>query len=81
MENQFVSDPKDVELEETISRAIHGMASHLHVSVRAGKVTVSGSVDDFGDKRDVTNAVRAISGVHGVINNIRVAPTSGSSPF
>ncbi|HUO58230.1 MAG TPA: BON domain-containing protein [bacterium] len=73
MANPFVSDPKDVELEATISRSIRGMAEHLHVSVRGGHVTVSGTADDYETKRDIMSAVKEVPGVHEVTNNIRVA--------
>lgn len=74
MANPFVSDPKDVELEEAVSRAVREMGFHIHVSARGGHVTVSGTADDFESKRDIIAAVRSISGVHDVTNNIRVVP-------
>lgn len=73
MENQFVSNPKDVELEATISRSVRGMGQHIHVSVRGGHVFLSGTADDFGTKRDIVAQVRGIQGVRELTNNIRVA--------
>ena len=74
MANPYISDPKDVELEATISRAVRGMGSHIHVSVKAGHVFLSGTADDFSTKRDIVSQVRGVQGVHELTNNIRVAP-------
>lgn len=74
MANQYISDPKDVELEEAVSRAVRAMGFHIHVSAKGGHVTVSGTADDFESKRDILGAVRSVSGVRDVTNNIRVAP-------
>jgi osmotically-inducible protein OsmY len=73
MANEWVSDPKDVELEESVNRAIRGMGFHMHVSVKGGHVTVSGTADDFETKRDIYSTVKSIPGVHEVTNNVRVA--------
>ena len=72
MENQRVSDPKDVELEAMISRSIRGMGSGIHVSVHGGHVSLSGMADDYATKRSILSTVRGYSGVHDVSNNIRV---------
>lgn len=72
MENQKVSDPKDVELEATISRSIRSMGNGIHVSVHGGHVSLSGMVDDYSTKRGIMSMVRGYSGVHEVTNNIRV---------
>ncbi|HEY5037765.1 MAG TPA: BON domain-containing protein [bacterium] len=74
MAEQYVSDPKDVELEAAISRTIRNMGASLHVSVKHGHATISGMADDFSDKRSIINTVRGISGVHEVTDHIRVAP-------
>jgi osmotically-inducible protein OsmY len=75
MSNLQESNPRDVELGNSVSRAIHGMASGIHVSVKAGHVTVSGVVDDFSEKRDLTSAVQSVAGVKTITNNVRVSPT------
>ena len=67
------SDPKDVELENSISRTIRHMAKGVRIHVRGGHVTVSGIVDDFGTKRQISQAIQAIGGVREVTNNIRVS--------
>lgn len=72
MENQKVSDPKDVELEATISRSIRSMGNGIHVSVHGGHASLSGMVDDYDTKRSIMSTVRGFSGVHEVTNNIRV---------
>lgn len=67
------SDPKDVELENSISRAIRHMAKGVRIHVSGGHVTVSGIVDDYGTKRDISHAIQAVGGVREVTNNIRVS--------
>jgi osmotically-inducible protein OsmY len=67
------SDPRDVELEHEVSQHLHNLGvERYHVSVNAGHVTVSGMVDDFGDKREVTDMIRGLGGVREVTNHIRV---------
>jgi len=73
MADPYISDPKDVELEESISREIRRMGAHIHVSVRGGTISISGTADDFGDKRNIYSVVKGLSGTHKVVNNIRVA--------
>ena len=73
MDQQPLSDPKDVELEQAIIRQIREMGEHLHVTARGGHVTVSGTADDFETKRDILSVVQTTPGVHQVTNNIRVA--------
>lgn len=72
MENRNLSDPKDVEMEASISRAIRNLGVGLHVSVRGGHVSLSGMVDDFETKREVSSVVHNVAGGHPVSNNIRV---------
>lgn len=73
MANPYISDPKDVELEASVSRAVRELGVGIHVSVRAGHVTISGIVDDFETKRDIMTVVRGIVGGHPITNNVRVA--------
>lgn len=73
MTNPYASDPKDVELENAISRVVRSQGMGIHVSVKGGHVTLSGTVDDFETKRGITSAVHQVGGVHEVTNNIRVA--------
>ena len=73
MANPYISDPKDVEMEATISRAIRNLGVGIHVSVRGGHVSLSGMVDDFETKRDVSSVVHDVAGGHPISNNIRVA--------
>ena len=70
---QWTSDPKDVELESMISRAIRNLGVGIHISVRGSHVTVSGTADDFETKRDIMAIVKDMSGMREVTNNIRVA--------
>ena len=67
------SDPRDVELEHEVSQHLHNLGvERYHVSVHGGHVTVLGTVDDFGDKREVTDMIRSLGGVREVTNSIRV---------
>lgn len=75
--NPYESDPRDVELEHEISQHLHNLGvERYHVSVHGGHVTVSGFVDDFGTKREASDMIHGLGGVHEVTNNIRV--TGGS---
>ena len=76
MANPYISDPKDVELEATISRAVRGMGLGIHVSVKGGHVSLGGVVDDFETKRDVSSVVHSVAAGHPIMNNIRVARTA-----
>ena len=73
MANPYISDPKDVELEAAVSRAVRQLGVGIHVSVRSGHVTISGIVDDFETKREVSSLVHNVAGGHPISNNIRVA--------
>lgn len=69
----FKHDPKDVELANEISRHLENLdIGEFHVSVKGGHVTVSGTVDDFADKRRVTSEIHGFGGIHGITNNVRV---------
>jgi len=76
MTNQQMSDPKDVELEATIQRAIRNMGVGIHVTVHGGHVSLSGLVEDFSTKRDVASVVRGVSGVREISNALRIAPVN-----
>ncbi len=67
---------KDVELEETIERAIgsRGKSGAVQVVVRDGYVNLLGWVDKAQEKRDITPMVEAIPGVRIVTNHIHVKP-------
>lgn len=73
MANPYISDPKDVELEAAVSRAVRNLGVGVHVSVRGGHITVSGIVDDYETKRDIMAVVRDVAGGHSITNNTRVA--------
>jgi osmotically-inducible protein OsmY len=71
--NNNISDPKDVELEAAISRAIRNLGEGIHVSAHGGHVTLTGVVDDFETKREISSVVHGVGGVHDIVNSIRVA--------
>ncbi len=76
MNSPYASDPKDVELEAVVAREIRPFCSNAHVSARGGHVTLSGTAEDFEDKRAAFSAAQHVAGVHDVTNNIRVAASS-----
>jgi BON domain len=67
------SDPKDVELENNISRIVRRLGQGLRIHVSGGHVTISGIVDDFGTKRQISQEIQSVGGVREVTNNIRVS--------
>jgi len=81
MEGGQTSDPKDVELEAGIARKVRGMGGdHIHVTVKSGKVTLTGMADDFGTKRDIVHYVQSLPGVFKVANMIKVIPGDTGRP-
>jgi osmotically-inducible protein OsmY len=48
--------------------------SGIKVTVRDGWITLAGQVDWYYQKQTAETAVRALSGVHGVINNVTIKP-------
>jgi len=70
---QSQSDPKDVELENNISRIVRRLGQGLRIHVRGGHVTISGIVSDFGTKRQISQEIQGVGGVRDVTNNIRVS--------
>ena len=54
----------------------HVDASNVEVTVKNGEVTLSGSVDDREQKRRAEDILEHVSGVHDVINNLRVGSVS-----
>jgi osmotically-inducible protein OsmY len=73
MSNPYISDPKDVEIEAAIHRAVRNLGVGIHVTVKSGHVSLSGIVDDFETKRDIMGVVRDVAGGFTISNNIRVA--------
>lgn len=73
MDNRNLSDPKDVELEASIARVIRNRGVGIHVSVKGGAVSLSGSVEDFETKREIESLVRGVAGGFPIHNLIRVS--------
>jgi hypothetical protein len=73
MINETHSDPKDSELASVISSRIRQMGEHIHVQVKGGVVHLSGTTNEYEDKRGIMTLVQGMGGVHQVVNNIRVA--------
>lgn len=66
-------DPKDVELANEISRHLRGLdLGELHVSVKGGHLTVSGTVEAFADKRRISSEIHGFAGIHEITNLIQV---------
>jgi osmotically-inducible protein OsmY len=75
LQQQNSVDTKDVELEASITRKVRSMGGdHIHVSVKMGKVTLSGLADDYETKRSIVHSVESTPGVFKLINNVRVVP-------
>lgn len=73
-ENSSV-DNKDVELESSITRKVRSMGGdHIHVTVKSGKVTLSGLADDYETKRSIIHTIQSMPGVFKLINNVKVVP-------
>jgi osmotically-inducible protein OsmY len=73
-------DNKDVELEASITRKVRSMGGdHIHITVKSGKVTLSGLADDYETKRSIVHAVESTPGVFKLTNNVKVVPNEGNS--
>ena len=74
MTNRLIKrDPKDVELANEISRHLNHLGiGDFHVSVKGGHVTVSGTVDDFADKRRITSEIHGLGGILEITNLVHV---------
>lgn len=73
MTNESHSNPNEVQLEALIQSRIRQIGSNLHVLVKEGLVTLTGSADDFETKREIDTLVKGIGGVREVVNKIVVA--------
>ena len=51
-------------------------ASEIEVTVKQGEVTLKGSVDNRWAKRRVEDLAEQVMGVHDVMNQVRVEPSS-----
>jgi len=71
MQNGPHADPDDVELESLIYRQIRDLGG-LHVKVKNDVVTLSGTTDNFDDKRKIDAEVRNLVGTRRLIDEVRV---------
>jgi hypothetical protein len=66
----------DERIRELVCEALaddeHIDASEIHVSVKDGEVTLTGTVDDRRTRREAEDCVAAVSGVHDVLVQLRV---------
>jgi osmotically-inducible protein OsmY len=73
----------DTEIAQAVRRALewHTEVPHerIRTSVSAGRVTLEGSVDHWYERENAELAVRHLSGVHGVDNQILVTPSTIAS--
>lgn len=65
---------KELALEVLLKHQLRGMGEHLHVAVKNETVTLSGTVVDFIEKRDIETLVKEFAGHRKVSNHIRVVP-------
>jgi hypothetical protein len=81
IQQEGTADIKDVELETSIIRRVRSMGGdHVHVTVKAGKVTLTGMADDFESKRDIVHYVQSLPGVFKLVNMIKVIPGDTGRP-
>jgi osmotically-inducible protein OsmY len=73
MTSESPSDSQEVQLEALIHSRIRQMGTNMHVIVKGGQVTLTGTADDFKTKREIDTLVKGIGGVHEVIDKIIVA--------
>jgi hyperosmotically inducible protein len=63
--------------KKILSLPYYGVFDHIAFKVDGSTVTLYGKVNSLGTKRDAAQAVKRISGVETVINNIDELPPSG----
>ena len=73
MTTESASNPQEVQLEALIHSRIRQMGTNIHVLVKGGHVTVTGTADDFKTKREIDVLVRGIGGVSDLTNKLVVA--------
>jgi osmotically-inducible protein OsmY len=73
MPTESTSNPKDVQLESLIQGRIRQMGTNIHVLVKGGQVTLTGTADDYKTKREIDTLVKGIGGVDELINKLLVA--------
>jgi osmotically-inducible protein OsmY len=49
------------------------MGTNIHVLVKGGQVTLTGTADDYKTKREIDTLVKGIGGVDELINKLLVA--------
>jgi osmotically-inducible protein OsmY len=80
IEVRYPSDPKTSD-DEIAKRALNGLrwdvtvpAEKIKLTVNKGLVTLTGEVQGFYERRAAETAVRNLTGVTGIINNITIKP-------
>lgn len=70
--------PTDTELAQAVRDAMRWNVfvddARITSTVKKGFVTLEGSTDTLHERDQATAAVRALKGIHGVVNHIRVTP-------
>lgn len=67
------------DVSDRLSDDPHLDASEIDVQVKAGEVTLTGTVEDRGAKRRAEDCIEEVSGVKHVQNNLRVTDRSSST--
>jgi osmotically-inducible protein OsmY len=80
IEVRYPSDPKTSD-DEIAKRALNALrwdvtvpAEKIRLTVNKGLVTLTGEVRGFYERRAAENAIRNLTGVTGIINNITIKP-------
>lgn len=73
----------DTEIAEAVRRALewHTEVPHqrIQTTVTDGWVSLKGTVDHWHERENAELAIRHLSGVHGVVNQIKIAPPTVAS--
>jgi osmotically-inducible protein OsmY len=73
----------DPEIAEAVRNALRWdefiPESQIHTTVGAGVVTLEGEVSTWAQREDAVRCIERLSGVMGVVNNLRVKPSESDS--
>jgi osmotically-inducible protein OsmY len=77
------SQKEDKEIEQTVRRLFEWDVriphQHITTTVADGWVTLEGKVESLIEREDTEHAMRYVTGVRGVINNLQVVPQEASA--
>jgi osmotically-inducible protein OsmY len=77
--NQIPDNDVLKRINSRLGRTGLGGQSSVHVAVRNGDVTISGSIQYDAQRRSVLNAIRGVGGVRRVMDQLQVKNTRGAA--